>query len=95
MSSAPSVAAFFDQLAEPFTAESVFDQLPDIAKQISGAGKANITLQHRSRVHSISIESKDWYAYLEDTLAINRCQMHSNIGFKAYAGIAPCSNQLL
>jgi AraC-like DNA-binding protein len=39
MSSAPSVAAFFDQLAEPFTAESVFDQLPDIVffiKDIEG-----------------------------------------------------------
>ena len=34
-----SIAAFFDQLAEPFTAESVFDQLPDIVffiKDIEG-----------------------------------------------------------
>lgn len=30
MPGSPSIVTFFDQLAEPFTAEAVFDQLPDI-----------------------------------------------------------------
>ena len=39
MTAGPSIAAFFEQLAEPFTAEPVFDQLPDIVffiKDIEG-----------------------------------------------------------
>jgi len=55
----------FDPLHDAGTEQQLFNQIPDIARQINETGKATVGVQHQSRLHSASIESKDWGALLE------------------------------
>ena len=50
----------FDPLHNAQTEQQLFDQLPEIAQQISGAGKANIALDHQGQLHATSIEAQTW-----------------------------------
>lgn len=54
----------FDPLHDAATEQQLFDQLSDIALQINESGKANIGLQHQGRIHSSSIDAKEWDALL-------------------------------
>ena len=54
----------FDPLHNAQTEQQLFDQLPEIAKQISGAGKATVALDHQGQLHATSIEAAEWNALL-------------------------------
>ena len=55
----------FDPLHDAGTEQQLFDQLPSLAGQIIESGKASIGVQHQSRLHSTSIDAKDWNRLIE------------------------------
>ncbi len=50
----------FDPLHDAGTEQQLFNQIPDIAQQVNAAGKATVGVQHQSRLHSTSVDAKDW-----------------------------------
>jgi hypothetical protein len=54
----------FDPLHDAATEQQLFDQLPSIAMQLAESGKASISLQHQSRLHTTTLDAKDWQALL-------------------------------
>jgi hypothetical protein len=58
----------FDPLHDAATEQQLFDQLPHLAGQIIESGKASVGVQHQGRLHSTSIEAKDWNQHLEPYL---------------------------
>ncbi len=54
----------FDPLHDASTEQQLFDQLPKIAEQIAAHGKANIGVEHQSKLHSTSLDTKEWQALL-------------------------------
>ena len=54
----------FDPLHEATTEQQLFDQLPSIAEQIAASGKANVGVEHQSRLHSTSLEASEWHGLL-------------------------------
>jgi len=56
----------FDPLHDANTEQQLFDQLPQIAEHIVANGKANIGVEHQGKLHSTSIDAKDWNTLLGD-----------------------------
>ncbi len=54
----------FDPLHDAVTEQQLFDQLPAIAMQLSDSGKASVGLQHQSRLHNTTLDSKEWQSVL-------------------------------
>jgi len=54
----------FDPLHHAQTEQQLFDQLAVAAKEIQSTGKANISVDHQQRLHTTSIDSKQWQACL-------------------------------
>jgi len=56
----------FDPLHDAHTEQQLFDQIPKIAEQIASGGKANIGVEHHGKLHSTSVDIKEWQALLND-----------------------------
>jgi len=54
----------FDPLHDAGTEQQLFDQIPQIARQINESGKAQVGVQHQGRLHNTSIDAKSWEAML-------------------------------
>ncbi|MFT6032333.1 MAG: hypothetical protein ACI854_000862 [Arenicella sp.] len=54
----------FDPLHDAATEQQLFDQLPSIAMQLAKSGKAKVGLQHQSRLHNTTVDSKEWQGLL-------------------------------
>ncbi|MFT6407990.1 MAG: hypothetical protein ACJAQ6_001406 [Arenicella sp.] len=54
----------FDPLHDAATEQQLFDQLPNIAMQLAQSGKASVGLEHQSRLHNTTLDSKEWQALL-------------------------------
>ena len=50
----------FDPLHYASTEQQLFDQLSDVANEIEKVGKGNVNVEHESRVHSASVDKKQW-----------------------------------
>ncbi len=55
----------FDPLHDAATEQQLFDQLGSIALQLAQSGKASIGLEHQSRLHNSTLDSKEWHALLQ------------------------------
>lgn len=54
----------FDPLHHAQTEQQVFDQLAAAATEVESTGKANINVDHQQRLHTTSIDTKQWQACL-------------------------------
>ncbi len=50
----------FDPLHYASTEQQLFDQLSDVASEIESVGKSNVNVEHERRVHSTSVDKKQW-----------------------------------
>jgi len=86
----------FDPLHDAGTEQQLFDQLPDLMQQINEAGKANVSVQHQSRLHSTSLDVKAWNSVLDSfvkrilSVAASTNSQHVYIDLNsAFDGAAP------
>ena len=54
----------FDPLHHAATEQQMFDQLASNATDIANTGKASISVEHQQRLHTTSIDAKQWQACL-------------------------------
>jgi len=50
----------FDPLHYASTEQQLFDQLPSLASDIERSGKGNVNVEREQRVHTTSVDSKQW-----------------------------------
>ena len=60
----------FDPLHLAETEQQLFDQLFDVSSQLLDKGKANISVQHGSNLHSVNIDSQQWREALQAALSV-------------------------
>ena len=58
----------FDPLHYASTEQQLFDQLSDVANEIEKVGKGNVNVEHESRVHSTSVDKKQWSSVVSPIL---------------------------
>ena len=58
----------FDPLHYASTEQQLFDQLPNIGVQIDQVGKANVNVEYEQRVHTASVDKKQWNSVLDPLL---------------------------
>jgi len=56
----------FDPLHDAHTEQQLFDQVPKISEQIAASGKANIGVEHQGKLHTTSVDAKEWQGLLSN-----------------------------
>ena len=58
----------FDPLHYAITEQQLFDQLSVVANEIEKVGKSNVNVEHERRVHSTSVDKKQWNSVITPLL---------------------------